>query len=52
VALEMVRHLLDPARYRVEVSGTGLAQVASMLGRRAPELLPTLVPEVVPETIS
>jgi predicted PurR-regulated permease PerM len=24
VALEMVRHLLDPARYRIEVSGTGM----------------------------
>ena len=46
VALEMVRHLLDRARYRVEVSGTGLAQVASMLGCPAPELLPTLVPRL------
>jgi predicted PurR-regulated permease PerM len=41
VALEMVRHLLDPARYRVEVSGTGMltAEVAAWVELRRPALL-------------
>jgi hypothetical protein len=32
VALEMVRHLLDPARYRIEVTGTGML-TAEMVAR-------------------
>jgi predicted PurR-regulated permease PerM len=41
VALEMVRHLLDRARYRVEVSGTGMltAEVAAWVDLRRPALL-------------
>jgi hypothetical protein len=37
----MVRHLLDPARYRVEVSGTGMltAEVAAWVELRRPALL-------------
>jgi hypothetical protein len=41
VALEMVRHLLDPARYRIEVSGTGMltAEVVAWVGLHRPALL-------------
>jgi predicted PurR-regulated permease PerM len=41
VALEMVRHLLDPARYRVEVSGRGMltAEVVSWVDLHRPSLL-------------
>jgi predicted PurR-regulated permease PerM len=41
VALEMVRHLLDPARYRIEVSGTGMltAEVVARVDLDRPALL-------------
>jgi predicted PurR-regulated permease PerM len=41
VALEMVRHLLDPARYRIEVSGTGMltAEVVARVDLDRPGLL-------------
>jgi len=41
VALEMVRHLLDPARYRIEVSGTAMltAEVVAWVGLHRPALL-------------
>ncbi len=41
LALEMVRHLLDPARYRIEVSGTGMltAEVVTWVDLRRPALL-------------
>jgi hypothetical protein len=41
VALEMVRHVLDPARYRVEVSGTGMltAEVVARVDLDRPALL-------------
>jgi len=41
LALEMVRHLLDPARYRIEVSGTGMltAEVAAWVDLHRPALL-------------
>jgi predicted PurR-regulated permease PerM len=41
VALGMVRHLLDPARYRIEVSGTGMltAEVVAWVGLHRPALL-------------
>jgi predicted PurR-regulated permease PerM/CheY-like chemotaxis protein len=41
VALEMVRHLLDPARYRIEVSGTGMltAEVLARVDLDRPALL-------------
>jgi predicted PurR-regulated permease PerM/CheY-like chemotaxis protein len=41
VALEMVRHLLDPARYRIEVSGTGMltAEVVARIDLHRPALL-------------
>ena len=41
LALEMVRHLLDPARYRIEVSGTGMltAEVVAWVDRHRPALL-------------
>jgi predicted PurR-regulated permease PerM/CheY-like chemotaxis protein len=41
VALEMVRHLLDPAQYRIEVSGTGMltAEVVAWVDLHRPALL-------------
>jgi predicted PurR-regulated permease PerM len=41
VALEMVRHLLDPARYAIEVSGTGMltAEVVARVDLDRPALL-------------
>jgi len=41
LALEMVRHLLDPARYRMEVSGTGrlTAEVVAWVDLHRPALL-------------
>jgi predicted PurR-regulated permease PerM len=41
LALEMVRHLLDPARYRIEVSGTGMltAEVVAWVDLHRPALL-------------
>jgi hypothetical protein len=41
VALEMVRHLLDPARYRVEVGGTGMltAEVVTWVDLHRPAIL-------------
>ena len=41
LALEMVRHLLDPARYRIEVSGTGMltAEVLAWVDLHRPALL-------------
>jgi len=41
VALEMVRHLLDPARYRIEVSGTGMltAELVAWVDLHRPALL-------------
>jgi predicted PurR-regulated permease PerM len=41
VALEMVRHVLEPARYRMEVSGTGMltAEVAARVELYRPELI-------------
>jgi predicted PurR-regulated permease PerM/CheY-like chemotaxis protein len=41
VALEMVRHLLDPARYRIEVSGTGMltAEVVARIDLHRPALV-------------
>jgi predicted PurR-regulated permease PerM len=41
LALEMVRHVLDPARYRIEVSGTGMltAEVVAWVDRHRPALL-------------
>jgi predicted PurR-regulated permease PerM len=41
VALEMVRHLLDPARYRVEVSGPGMltAEVVAWVDLHRPAIL-------------
>lgn len=41
VALEMVRHLLDPARYRMEMTGTGMltAELVSWVGLHRPALL-------------
>jgi predicted PurR-regulated permease PerM len=41
VALEMVQHLLDPARYRIEVSGTGMltAEVIARVDLDRPALL-------------
>jgi predicted PurR-regulated permease PerM len=41
LALEMVRHLLDPARYRIEVSGTGMltAEVVAWVDLHRPPLL-------------
>ena len=41
VALEMVRHLLDPARYRIEVTGTGMltAEMVAWVDLDRPALL-------------
>jgi predicted PurR-regulated permease PerM len=41
LALEMVRHLLDPARYRIEVIGTGMltAEVVAWVDLHRPVLL-------------
>jgi predicted PurR-regulated permease PerM len=41
LALEMVRHLLDPARYRIEVSGTGMltSEVVAWVDRHRPAIL-------------
>jgi predicted PurR-regulated permease PerM len=41
VALEMVRHLLDPARYRLEMSGTGMltAEVVAWVDLHRPAIL-------------
>jgi predicted PurR-regulated permease PerM len=41
VALEMVRHLLDPARYRIDVSGTGMltAEVVAWVDLHRPALV-------------
>jgi predicted PurR-regulated permease PerM len=41
LALEMVRHLLDPARYRIEVRGTGMltAEVVAWVDLHRPALL-------------
>jgi predicted PurR-regulated permease PerM len=41
VALEMVRHLLDPARYRIEISGAGMltAEVVALVGVDRPALV-------------
>jgi predicted PurR-regulated permease PerM len=41
MALEMVRHLLDPARYRMEVTGTGMltAELVSWVDLHRPALL-------------
>jgi predicted PurR-regulated permease PerM len=41
LALEMVRHLLDPARYRIEVSGTGMltSEVVAWVEQERPALL-------------
>jgi predicted PurR-regulated permease PerM len=41
LALEMLRHLLDPARYRIEVSGTGMltAEVVAWVDLHRPALL-------------
>ena len=41
LALEMVRHLLDPARYRIEVSGTGMltAEIVAWVDLHRPALL-------------
>jgi DNA-binding response OmpR family regulator len=41
LALEMVQHLLDPARYRIEVSGTGMltAEVVAWVDLHRPALL-------------
>ena len=41
MALEMVRHLLDPARYRIEVSGTGMltAELVAWVDLHRPALL-------------
>jgi predicted PurR-regulated permease PerM len=41
LALEMVRHLLDPARYRIEVSGTGMltAEMVAWVDLHRPALL-------------
>jgi predicted PurR-regulated permease PerM len=41
LALEMVRHLLDPARYRIEVSGTGMltSEVVAWVDRHGPAIL-------------
>jgi predicted PurR-regulated permease PerM len=41
LALEMVRHLLDPARYRIEVRGTGVltAEVVAWVDLHRPALL-------------
>jgi hypothetical protein len=41
LALEMVRHLLDPARYRIEVCGTGMltAELVAWVDQRRPALL-------------
>jgi len=49
----MVRHLLDPAQYRMEVSTTGmlvrtLVRVGLTRGRPAPESPTAPAPEVVP----
>ena len=41
VGLEMVRHLLDPARYRIEMSGSGMltAEVVAQVGADRPTLV-------------
>jgi CheY-like chemotaxis protein len=41
LALEMLRHVLDPARYRIEVSGTGMltSEVVAWVDRHRPALL-------------
>jgi hypothetical protein len=41
LALEMVRHLLDPARYRIEVIGTGMltAEVVAWVDQHHPAVL-------------
>jgi hypothetical protein len=41
LALEMLRHLLDPARYQIEVSGAGMltAEVVARVGVDRPPLL-------------
>ncbi len=41
VGLEMVRHLLDPARYQIEISGAGMltAEVVAQVGADRPTLV-------------